>query len=72
MKRNSGVIQSPSDKITDDKTGETLKNFTASKGDLFLADRAYASKIGISYCLSNEADFIFRVRHDAFSIRYRW
>jgi hypothetical protein len=55
-------------KITDNKTGETLVNFTATKGDLFLADRVYASKKGISHCLSNEADFILRLRSDAFSM----
>jgi len=53
-------------KITDNKTGETLTNFTATKGDLFLGDRVYASKKGISHCLSNEADFILRLRSDAF------
>jgi hypothetical protein len=53
-------------KITDNKTGETLVNFTATKGDLFLADRVYVSKKGISHCLSNEADFILRLRSDAF------
>ena len=55
-------------KITDNKIGETLVNFTATKGDLFLADRVYASKKGISHCLSNEADFILRLRSDAFSM----
>ena len=53
-------------KITDDKTGETLANFTAAKGDLFLGDRIYATKRGISHCISNEADFILRLRHNAF------
>jgi hypothetical protein len=53
-------------KITDSKIGETLVNFTAIKGDLFLADRVYVSKKGISHCLSNEADFILRLRSDAF------
>ena len=53
-------------KITDNKTGETLLNFTASKGDLFLADRVYVSKKGISHCLINEADFNIRLRSDAF------
>jgi hypothetical protein len=53
-------------KITDDKTGETLANFTASKGDLFLADRAYGTKNGISHCLRNGADFILRLRFGAF------
>jgi len=55
-------------KITDEKTGETFRNFTVTKGDLFLADRAYGSKSGISHCLINEADFIVRIRYDAFSM----
>ena len=55
-------------KITDDKTGETLANFTAQKGDLFLGDRIYATKKGISHCLKNEADFILRLRSDAFGM----
>ena len=55
-------------KITDDKTGETLANFTASKGDLFMADRIYATKRGISHCLANEADFILRLRFEAFAM----
>jgi hypothetical protein len=55
-------------KITDDKTGESLTNFTARKGDLFLADRVYATKRGISHCLRHEADFILRLRSDAFSM----
>ena len=53
-------------KLTDNSIGETLTHFTVSQGDLFLADRAYASKNGISYCLMNGADFIFRLRFDAF------
>jgi hypothetical protein len=55
-------------KITDDKTGETLTNFTARKGDLFLADRVYATKKGVSHCLSNGADFILRLRSGAFAL----
>jgi hypothetical protein len=54
--------------VTDAKTGETLTNFTASKGDLFLGDRAYATKNGMSHCLSKDADFILRVRHGAFAM----
>jgi transposase len=41
-------------KTTDNNVGKTLTNFTATKGDLFLADRVYASKSGISHCPSNE------------------
>ena len=53
-------------KITGSQVGETLANFTARKGDLFLADRVYSTKRGISHCLANGADFILRLRHDAF------
>ena len=56
-------------KITDNKTGETLTNFTASKGDLFIGDRVYGSKKGMSHCLVNGADFILRLRFDAFPMR---
>jgi len=56
-------------KITELGTGETLANFTATKGDLFLGDRAYATKNGISHCLAGEADFILRLRFGAFSMR---
>jgi uncharacterized protein YegP (UPF0339 family) len=55
-------------KVTDDKTGETLANFRAAKGDLFLGDRGYASKRGMSHCLSGGADFILRLRHGAFAM----
>ena len=53
-------------RITDSKTGETLTNFTASKGDLFIVDRVYGRKKGISHCLRSGADFILRLRFDAF------
>jgi hypothetical protein len=52
-------------KITEDKVGETPTHFTASKGDLFLADRAFPTKNGISHCLLSGADFIMRMRYDA-------
>jgi hypothetical protein len=55
-------------KITDEKTGETLANFTARKGDLFFGDRVYASKRSMAHCLSGGADFVLRLRSDAFSI----
>jgi hypothetical protein len=53
-------------RITDERIGETLANFAASKGDLFLADRCYARKSGISHCLKNGADFILRMRFGSF------
>ena len=56
-------------KLTESAVGETLTHFTAAKGDLFLGDRIYGSKKGISHCLNNEADFILRLHHDAFAMR---
>jgi hypothetical protein len=50
------------------RSGETLTNFTMVKGDLFLVDRGYASKKGISHCMGQGADFIVRLRFDAFAM----
>ena len=55
-------------KITDEKTGETLKNFKIRKNDLILADRAYATITGMEYCLENDGDFILRIRNKAFHL----
>jgi hypothetical protein len=55
-------------KITDGRAGETLANFTARKGDLFLGDRIYASKRGMAHCLAGGADFILRLRSGAFTM----
>jgi hypothetical protein len=55
-------------KITGGQVGETLANFTARKGDLFLGDRIYASKRGMAHCLAGGADFILRLRADAFAM----
>jgi hypothetical protein len=55
-------------KITGQETGETLANFKVSEGDLFVGDRIYATKRGIAHCLAGGADFILRLRHDAFSM----
>jgi hypothetical protein len=55
-------------KLTAEKTGESLTNFTVALGDLFLGDRIYGTKRGIAHCLSGGADFILRLRHKAFTI----
>ena len=55
-------------KITDEKTGETLKNFEIRKKDLITADRAYATITGMEYCLENGGDFILRIRNKAFNL----
>ena len=54
--------------MTTNKTGERLANFDFAKNDLVLADRGYATTVGIGYCIEKETDFIIRVR--ANSIRF--
>jgi hypothetical protein len=54
--------------ITEQKVGETLINFKATKGDLFLGDRVHSTKKGISHCLANEADFILRLKSTSFPV----
>ena len=55
-------------KITEQSTGETLKNFTINENDLIIGDRAYASLSGIEYCLDNGGNFILRIRNKAFNL----
>jgi len=55
-------------KITDEKTGESLTNFTLKPEYLILGDRAYASKTGIEYCVEQGADFILRIKNKAFKL----
>lgn len=56
-------------KFTNNKVGETLKNFsTFKKGDLILADRAYGTITSILHCLASGADYIFRLKYNAFSL----
>jgi hypothetical protein len=62
------ALSAVSYKITTQKTGEKMSNFTLCKGDLAIADRAYGTINSIEYCLQNNADFIFRLRTGCFSI----
>lgn len=62
------ALNAVSYKITDEKTGEKMSNFTLSEGDLAIADRAYGTINSIEYCLQNHADFIFRLRTGCFSV----
>ncbi len=55
-------------KITEEKTGETLKNFEIKENDLIIADRAYATITGMEYCLGNGGNFILRMRNKAFNL----
>jgi hypothetical protein len=55
-------------KITAQKIGETLTNFNIKSGWLILADRIYGALTGIEHCLNAGANFILRLRHDAFKL----
>jgi hypothetical protein len=55
-------------KITDDNMGETLRNFDFGDGDLVLGDRAYSTFASMSHCLSQGAEFILRLRSNAFLV----
>lgn len=47
-------------KITEQSTGETLKNFNITEHDLVIGDRAYAAISGMEHCLKNGGNFILR------------
>jgi hypothetical protein len=55
-------------KITTQATGESLTNFSVTKGDLFIADRIYCTLNGIAHCLGGGADFIFRMKKNCFRL----
>jgi len=55
-------------KITKSDVGETLRNFELQKGDLAIGDRAYGTLNGIEHCVNNGADFILRLRTNAFKL----
>jgi len=54
--------------ITNEKTGESLLNFTVEPNDLIIGDRGYGKKKGIEYCLNCGGHFIFRVKNKAFNL----
>jgi hypothetical protein len=55
--------------ITTGKTGETLTNFNDfKKEDIILADRAYGSIKSIEHAKVSGADFVIRLRYNAFTM----
>jgi hypothetical protein len=55
-------------KITSQKIGETLLNFDIKKNWLILADRIYGTLTGIESCLKAEANFVLRLKYNAFKL----
>lgn len=55
--------------LTDIKTGEKISNFHRfGEKDIVIGDRAYCSKQGIAYLLSNKSDFLFRYKTNFFQL----
>jgi hypothetical protein len=55
--------------LTNAKKGETLVNFSKIKsGDIVIADRAYGTITSIEHVLDYEADYIVRIRANAFNL----
>jgi hypothetical protein len=61
-------LKSTQYKITTQKTGESLTNFTVRPTDLYLGDRAYGTKTSMAHCLVGGGNFIFRIRKNAFDV----
>jgi len=56
-------------KLTDEKTGEKLSNFEEiGWNDIIIGDRAYGTLKSIEYALSRGADYVFRLKADAFNL----
>jgi hypothetical protein len=54
--------------ITNKRTGETLKNFSVNKNDLFIGDRVYGRYMSIKHVLDNGGHFIVRYMNKSFTM----
>ena len=55
-------------KLTEQSTGESLKNFEIKEKDLILADRAYGTITSIEHCLHSGGEFIIRIKNKSFNL----
>lgn len=55
-------------KLTEQSTGESLKNFDIKEKDLIIADRAYGTIRSIEHCLNSGGDFIIRIKNKPFNL----
>lgn len=55
-------------KLTEQSTGESLKNFEIKEKDLIIADRAYGTITSIEHCLKGGGDFIIRIKNKSFNM----
>jgi hypothetical protein len=61
-------LQSYLYKITKEEIGESLINFSFTKGDLVMGDRVYGTITGIEHCLKCGADYLLRLRTNCFNV----
>jgi len=61
-------LSTESCKITNEKTGESLTNFSIKAEYLIIADRGYGSKVSLNHCLNSGGNFIIRLRNKAFNL----
>jgi hypothetical protein len=54
--------------ITEEKVGESLKNFDMKANDLILGDRAYATVTSIQCCISHNANYLLRLRNKSLTL----
>lgn len=47
--------------VTDERIGETLRNFEAAPKQLFIGDRGYSNRAGIAHAVKHGADVIIRM-----------
>lgn len=55
-------------KITEQATGESLKNFKMKEKDLIIADRAYGIITSIRHCIKSGGEFIIRIKNKPFNL----
>lgn len=55
-------------KLTEQFTGESLKNFDMKEKDLIIADRAYGTIRSIEHGLKSGGDFIIRIKNKPFNL----
>ncbi len=55
-------------KLTEQSTGESLKNFEIKEKDLIIADRAYGTITSIEHCLKSGGEFIIRIKNKPFNL----
>jgi IS4 transposase len=56
--------------ITDVKGGETYRRFPVERGDVVLGDRGYSNRPGAAHVLARGGDFVVRLNHAAFPLKY--